>query len=335
MKYIVSSTGARHGRATRKAFTLVELLVVIGIIAVLISILLPALTLARRAANTIVCSSNLRQISLAMQTYAQTFNGAILGNAWSTGAFLKRPGAKYNDFNCPYVCQTWDWTAPVAAIMGGKFDQGPSVASRSTRFDYLSKYAAFRCPENNIVVAPYSGSPIRITTQMVSYDTALMFQYAYGSGDVAKFQNFIQTGPYRPNLSKVGDTSRKIFISDAARWVNADGMAPDYNLGWDNSGSSPGGHYSDYGPWSAFTRSFLRQDPIIFAMRHGIRKPMASLSSYRFNVAFFDGHAETLDGSTGMDPRMWVPKGSVVPASEMSADALAMYQVRSGSMKIN
>ena len=59
----------------KKAFTLVELLVVIGIIAVLIGILLPTLSRARESARSIKCASNQRQLALAIKLFAQEHKG--------------------------------------------------------------------------------------------------------------------------------------------------------------------------------------------------------------------------------------------------------------------
>lgn len=65
-------------RTRRLGFTLIELLVVISIIALLIALLMPSLRLARNAARTAVCQSNMRQMSTGMLSYSAENQGRLL-----------------------------------------------------------------------------------------------------------------------------------------------------------------------------------------------------------------------------------------------------------------
>ncbi|MCE9530022.1 MAG: DUF1559 domain-containing protein [Planctomycetes bacterium] len=80
----------------KTAFTLVELLVVIGIIALLISILLPSLNKAREQANKTNCLANLRTIGQGMRMYANDFRDR-LPNSNPIG--ISSQGAAYNEIN--------------------------------------------------------------------------------------------------------------------------------------------------------------------------------------------------------------------------------------------
>jgi prepilin-type N-terminal cleavage/methylation domain-containing protein/prepilin-type processing-associated H-X9-DG protein len=115
-------------------FTLVELLVVIGIIAVLIAILLPALAKAREQANLVKCSSNLRQIGQAVAIYEASYGGALPASNFYVGLAINNGVQTPATPTAGYV----HWSSLLFA---------PNLAQYDNRFYSTQGWEMFQCPD--------------------------------------------------------------------------------------------------------------------------------------------------------------------------------------------
>ena len=120
--------------ARRRAFTLVELLVVVGIIAILIAILLPALRRAREAANAVQCSSNQRQLMMAFLMFANDNKGRLPGNYWD--AIAQQPTDP----------QKRDWLIGDNPQQGNPTAQLADAPEKGTIFKYVNDKNVYLCP---------------------------------------------------------------------------------------------------------------------------------------------------------------------------------------------
>ena len=82
----------------RRAFTLIELLVVVSIIALLIAILLPALSNARDSGRTVSCASNMRQMQIANDVYATDFKEDYIYSGYQGGGQITIDGVTVNRY---------------------------------------------------------------------------------------------------------------------------------------------------------------------------------------------------------------------------------------------
>ena len=264
---------------SRQAFTLVELLVVIGIIAIMISILMPALNRARDKARGVQCMSNMRQIYMACQMFAQDNKGHLPRPSWA------------GDSNAVVEFQNWNTYIQNDAnggLVNYEFDAGlmrfvSGVEARKN---------LFLCPGDN-------GEPMRYgSLRPVTGGQERNFSYSFHAytgdrGDANLSQYRIDTPNPRPTGYKPG--IRLGSVKSAANRIYI----------WEEVGPNDGWCLH---PMDDTFRGIVANQDDVPSGRHGGQKALNAgrdqppgspgynqwLKAGSGNFCFFDGHVEAL-----------------------------------------
>ena len=218
-----SGTGLEMRESTnrpRRAFTLVELLVVIGIIAVLVGILLPTLANARESGRRTVCLSNLHQIQIMLVEYANRYKGGYcpIGclKPGSTPLMMLNTTVNYsrNNVSAP-ICLGW----LVQAGLGGK-DGKVFYCPSETNPQWIWNWS-----EGGGLNDPLSANPWPFETNGSGHETR--FAYASrpsvawvmppysGTGTQAGKQLFVNSINKDCPMPKLKDFKTKAVVADA------------------------------------------------------------------------------------------------------------------------
>jgi prepilin-type N-terminal cleavage/methylation domain-containing protein len=285
-----------------RAFTLVELLVVIGIIAVLVGILLPALSAAKRQANTVKCATALREIGTAFQMYC------IDNKGWYPPAQIQPPLTSTNSLGAVATYDVAGVTYPNSGVGAfwfnflGKYVTKTKTGVESTDSSQTNEQRLrslfWGCPawEGYITGSVAGGGYSRVQTGygMNGWPTFQANYPAIGTNFPPTAESSFLTGAqgtWPKQKSYLRDGSQRALIGDSRFWLAESNPPP-------ATGPWPSGITQQ--AWFVNTTYTGTNQTLIDIYRHGKLpaaaggdKVAASGGKIAFNILYSDSHVAT------------------------------------------